>query len=74
LVEGWSLVKKRLVRGAFASGRDNLMVGWGELCDEEELSLDIGVVRSGVLRSLGMYWRNIHNFVFEILSMTRIKM
>lgn len=40
------------MRGAFASGRDNVTGEWGELCDEEEPSLDIGVVRAGVLRGL----------------------
>jgi len=52
LLKGLNLVKNRLVRGAFASGRDNVTGEWGELCDEEEPSLDIGVVRAGVLRGL----------------------
>jgi hypothetical protein len=55
LVKGLSLFKNRLVRGAFASGRDNVTMGWeggGKGCVMKMPSLDIGVVGSGVLRGL----------------------
>ena len=57
-------------------GKSNGVMGGGGLCDEEEPSLDFGVIRSGVLRGLANVVQKhtqFHNLVFKILRLTRKK-